>query len=39
MECPMITLNSVDEIQRIELKARKLRAELMKSFLARLGRR
>lgn len=35
----MITLNSADEIQRIELKARKLRAKLMKSFFARLGRR
>lgn len=35
----MITLNSADEIQKIELKARKLRAELMKSFFARLGRR
>ena len=39
MECQMITLNSSDEIQRIEIKARKLRAELMKSFFARLGRR
>ncbi len=35
----MITLNSSDEIQRIELKARKLRAEFVKSFFARLGRR
>ena len=35
----MITLNSADEIQKIELKARKLRAELVKSFFARLGRR
>ncbi len=35
----MITLNSSDEIQRIELKARKLRAELMKSFFSRLARR
>lgn len=35
----MANLNSLDEIQRIELEARKLRAELMKSFFARLGRR
>lgn len=35
----MIALNPSDEIQRIEIKARKLRAELMKSFFARLGRR
>ena len=35
----MANLNSLDEIQRIELEARKLRAEFMKSFFARLGRR
>ncbi len=39
MECQMFPLNSPDEILRIELRARKLRAELMKSFFARLGRR
>ncbi len=35
----MITMNSSDEIQRIELKARKLRADVVKSFFARLARR
>ena len=35
----MFTLNASDEIQTIELKARKLRAEVVKSFLGRLGRR
>ena len=35
----MITMNSSDEFQRIELKARKLRADVVKSFFARLARR
>lgn len=35
----MISMNSSADLQSIELKARKLRAEVMKSLLARLGRR
>ena len=35
----MINLNSSADLHRLDLKARKLRAEFMKSFFARLRRR